>query len=389
MSNRFSSRAALPRRAANLVLLASLAATAPLLGGCGMELQIGDGSSGGGDPGAGGSLPGTTAATGMGGFPPATTAATGMGGGGTAATGMGGWTTTATGMGGGASAATGMGGWTTTATGMGGRDDFPPEHCLNTVDTNQGLEPPPEEACPDIGAALKAAHDAGLQGAELEVAPLAGTWVTGSGPARIELVLDASGQGTLLFGEPTDLPPISAPHDPYLTTREANDANDIMGLLYVKRYPGFKYSVVAESGRGSEMSFHIWVMQVWDGWCATQTPVFSPHARHCYACMYDDGLYSFVSSSSSCEEPGGCYAGRSLEEATRVDCGRVELCVMPYYNACSCTADECFANLAPEGGQLTSYPYAVTIDPVDTTILRLKSLSELEDKTTYYLVKQP
>ncbi|WP_437571531.1 hypothetical protein [Sorangium sp. So ce542] len=46
MSNRFSSRASCPRRAASLFLLASLAATAPLLGGCGMDLQIGDGSSG-------------------------------------------------------------------------------------------------------------------------------------------------------------------------------------------------------------------------------------------------------------------------------------------------------------------------------------------------------
>ncbi|WP_437479386.1 hypothetical protein WME75_33400 [Sorangium sp. So ce1014] len=360
MSNRFSSRASLPRRAANLFLLASLAAASPLLGGCGMELQIGDASSEGGGPdtgtGTGGSPPGTTA-TGTGGSPTGTSA---VGGGGD-----------------------------TTATGMGGTEVIPPELCQDYVETNQGQELPAEEECPEIGMALKAAHDTALQSAELAVAPLAGTWVTGSGPARVEIVLDAKGQGTLLFGEPTDLPPISDPDEPYLTSREDNDAEDIFGLRYLKKYPGFKYSVVAESGHGSEMSFHVWVMEVWEGWCAAQTPVPSPHSHHCYACMYDDGVYSFVTGETGCEEPAGCYAGQSLDEEKRVDCGRVELCVMPYNNVCNCTADECFANLGGAPGQLTVYPYTVTLDPVDTAILRLKSLSELEDKTTYYLDKQP
>ncbi|WP_433926453.1 hypothetical protein AB3662_26390 [Sorangium cellulosum] len=363
MSNRFSSRASLPRRAANLFLLASLAATSPLLGGCGMELQIGDGSGEGGGP---------DAATGTGGSTPGTTATT-------TATGTGGSTTSTSAMGGGGD---------TTATGTGGTDMVPPELCQNDVDTNQGEAPPSEEQCQEIGTVLKAEHDTARQGAELAVAPLAGTWVTGSGPERVELVLDATGQGTLLFGEPTDLPPVSDPDELYLTNRAANDPEDIFGLEHLKIHPGFKYSVVAESGHGSEMSFHIWIMEVWEDWCAAQTPVPSPHSRHCYACMYDEGGYSFITDRSVCEAPAGCYAGRSLDEEKMVDCGRLELCVLPHYNVCNCTADECFANLGNQS-QLTVYPYAVTLDPLDTTILRLKSLSELDDKKTHYLEEQP
>ncbi|WP_437774567.1 hypothetical protein [Sorangium sp. So ce1097] len=372
MSNRFSSRASLPRRAANLLLLASLAAPSPLLGGCGLELQIGDGSSQGGGPdtatGAGGSLPGTTAATGTGGSPPGTTA-TGTGGSppGSGAAG---------------------GGGDTTATGTGGTEEIPPDACP-VVESGEEREPTSAERCQEIGAELKAAHDTALQGAELAVAPLAGTWVVGSGPERVELVIAANGQGTLLFGEPTDLPPSSDPDEPYLTNRGENDPEDIFGLAHLKIYPGFRYSVVAETGRGAEMSFHIWIMEVWEGWCAAQTPVFSPYSRHCHACMYDEGRYAFITSRSACEVPPGCYAGHSLEEETLVDCGRVELCALPNYNVCNCSADACFANLGGSQSQLTVYPYTVTLDPADATILRLKSLSELDDKRTYYLDKQP
>ncbi|WP_437544226.1 hypothetical protein WME97_35235 [Sorangium sp. So ce367] len=50
MSNRFSSRASRPLRAANLLILASLAATSLVVGGCSTDLQIGDESGEGGGP---------------------------------------------------------------------------------------------------------------------------------------------------------------------------------------------------------------------------------------------------------------------------------------------------------------------------------------------------
>ena len=271
--------------------------------------------------------------------------------------------------------------------GAGGNEEEPEELCQDTLDTNQGADPPAEEECEEIGTALEAAYDAALDGAELTVTPLAGTWVTGSGPQRIELVLDAQGKGTLLFGEPTALPEISDPEEPYLTNRDADDAEDLLGLGHLKRYPGFPYTVVSANGQGSEMSFHILVMETWDSWCQLQAPVASASAHACYACMGDDRLYSIVDDASSCDAPEGCYAGESLNEEDRVHCGRFELCLMPHHSVCNCNSDGCFANLAATG-QLTVYPYELTLDPVDTTILRLKSLSELEEKKTYYLQKQ-
>src|SRR5690606_6871138 len=59
--------------------------------------------------------------------------------------------------------------------------------CMTSVETNQGESPPSEDECPAIGAELKAAHDSALQGTELTVPLLAGTWAAGSGPERIEL----------------------------------------------------------------------------------------------------------------------------------------------------------------------------------------------------------
>jgi hypothetical protein len=256
--------------------------------------------------------------------------------------------------------------------------------CVNTLDTNQGNDPPAAEECADIGEALKSAHDGALVTADLDVVPLAGTWLTGSGASRIEIVLDALGKGTVRFGEASMFPEFSEDDETFLTATGERDADDVLGLSHLKLQPGFAYSVLADSGRGSQMSFHVLVMEAWNDWCAAQTPIESPNSRNCYACMYDEGLYSF----SSCGEEPGCYAGdHDLSEEQRVHCGRVELCVMPHHNVCNCNAEECFTNLGNRN-QLTDYPFTLELDPVDTTVLRLASHSELVEKVTYYLEKQ-
>jgi hypothetical protein len=260
----------------------------------------------------------------------------------------------------------------------------------NWLDTNQGSQPPPAEDCPALGETLKQAHDAALEGKELEVAPLVGTWADGSGSARIELVLDATGLGTLRFGEATDFPEITDPDEPYLTTVGERDADQIFDLAHLTVRLGFGYRVIADEGRGSEMSFHILTMEPWEEWCALQRPVQSPYARACYACTYDAGRYSFFEDTPAeqCGEEVGCYEGvLDSDPAKRVNCGRYELCLDPYHNVCNCTVDGCFANVAVND-QLTVYPFSATLDAVDTTVLRLASLSELREKTTYYLEKQ-
>jgi hypothetical protein len=260
----------------------------------------------------------------------------------------------------------------------------------NWLDTNQGIQPPPAEDCPAIGETLKQAHDAALEGKALEVVPLVGTWVDGSGSTRIELVLDATGLGTLRFGEATDFPEITDPDEPYLTTIGERDADQIFDLAHLSVRLGFGYRVIADEGRGSEMSFHINTMEPWEEWCGLQRPVQSPYARACYACMYDAGKYSFFEDTPAeqCGDEVGCYEGiLESDPEKRVHCGRYELCVVPHHNVCNCTVDGCFANVAVND-QLTVYPFSATLDPVETTVLRLASLSELREKTTYYLEKQ-
>ncbi|HEY3496277.1 MAG TPA: hypothetical protein VGK73_16370 [Polyangiaceae bacterium] len=257
--------------------------------------------------------------------------------------------------------------------------------CVNTLDTNQGSDPPDPEDCDTIGETLKQEHDAALVAPELDVAPLAGTWVSGSGTSRVEVVLDALGKGTVRFGEASEFPEFEEGDETFLTGTDEDDAEGVLGLSHLRPRPGFAYSILADTGRGSEMSFHLLVMEAWEEWCAVQTPIASPYAKACYACMYDEGLYSFATCDG---EPSGCFAGnQDFDEEQRVHCGRLELCLMPYDKVCHCNADGCFTNLGSRS-QLTDYPFTLELDPVDTTVLRLASHSEIIPKVTHYLDKQ-
>ncbi|MEI9941201.1 MAG: hypothetical protein WDO69_28620 [Pseudomonadota bacterium] len=261
---------------------------------------------------------------------------------------------------------------------------------VNTMDTNQGLEPPAADTCPGIGATLKSGHDQALKGQVLNVAPLAGKWADGSGSARVELVLDAQGSGSLRFGQASDFPAISDANEAFLSDIGERDSNKVFDLAYEKEQLGFSYSVIADSGKGSELSFHVLIMQPWESWCALQAPVPSPYSRNCYACMYDAGLFSFytqpVPSDEACEAQTGCFASnQDSSEAKRVHCGRLALCLLPYDNVCICSADACFANLQNQQGSVAR-PYGVTLDPIDTKVLRLTSNQDTPIK--YYLEKQ-
>lgn len=265
-------------------------------------------------------------------------------------------------------------------------DEQEPSCGSNTLDPNQGNPPPDPEDCDAIGQALAAGHDAALAGEVLEIEPLVGTWVDDSGEPSVELVLDVTGKGTLRFGQASEFPEATESDETLLTGTENADASDPFAFSHFRPHPGFGYTVIAESGRGSEMSFHILTVEAFEPWCALQAPVASPYAPSCYACEEVAELYSFF---SGCGAQDGCYASdRDPDEALRVHCGRVELCAMPYDSVCACTADECFANVEIQG-QLNFYPYQVELDPVDTTVLRLRSLSELAEQVTYYLERLP
>ncbi len=251
----------------------------------------------------------------------------------------------------------------------------------NYIDPLQGNPTPLEADCPSIGLELQQGHDAALQGVDVDVAPLAGTWVDDTGGQKIEPILDVEGKGTLRFGDASDYPTPSASELAFLSDVGERDADQVGAEVHFRPQPGFGYSVIAEAGQGSEMSFHILTVQAWDSWCALQEPVYSPFTSRCYACIEVAETFSFY--PAACGEQEGCFASLlDPAEESRVHCGRMELCGMPYSNACSCTADACFANVTMSGQQ-NFYPYEVQLDPVDTSILRLRNLSEFTNKETF------
>jgi hypothetical protein len=320
-----------------------------------------------GGTGAGGTGMGANGGTGMG--------ANGMGGSGAnGGTGMGGS---------GANGGTGMG-----ANGMGANGGSPACE-ISTLDTNQGNQPPAFDECAEIGANLEAAYDAAIVGKPLKIAPLVGTWIDGAGTAKIELMLAQNGAGMLRFGEASEFPLIADPTEPFLTEVTANDPRHVLDLGHEKIQPGFGYSVLADTGGGSQMSFHIQVFEAFETWCAQQPSLPGGRAPNCYSCMEDVGYYTFYTSDDNmgCGVDQGCFGtDPGTGELSRVDCGRLALCAVPFNAACVCTAERCFANRGLND-QLAVYPFTVTVDPVAPTFVRLESLSPFQT-TTYYLEKQ-
>ena len=260
------------------------------------------------------------------------------------------------------------------------------EMCMPDIFEPNGQNPPPQpEECTGIGETLVQNHDAALEGPVLDVPLLVGTWGVGSGVSHVELVLDGDGKGTLRFGQASDYPTPSATDETFLS-RVGDRAAAIIGAE-LRPHAGYAYTVVADAGQGSEMSFHILTVEAWQPWCELQPPVASPFAPNCYACVEVAERYSFFPAFDCGEEQAGCYASdREADETKRLHCGRLGLCAAPYSSACVCTAETCFANVAiPAQGN--RYSYELQLDPLDSSILRLRGLSELQEPTTHYLTK--
>jgi hypothetical protein len=213
-------------------------------------------------------------------------------------------------------------------------------------------------------------------GATLEVKPLAGTWTDGSGDQRIELVLDETGAGTLTFGEPAELPEFD-PEEAYLTDIDARDGAEVEIVGYSPVVvPGFAYSVVAETGRASEMAFRIRDSEPWRDWCAAQEPVRGPG---CYGCELRGNMIFY--GGDECGERAGCYVAQSSQpdKLVNVHCGRLQLCGS---GQPTCWCDEGGCTNHPSGTR----GYKVTIDPVDVTVLRFNE--EYATEGTRYLVRE-
>lgn len=221
---------------------------------------------------------------------------------------------------------------------------------------------PHPENCDAQNAAHEQYRHGPFEHRELSVAHLAGTWVDRTSPTRVELVLDEAGAGTLLYGEEQALPEITDPTEPHLYV--PNIDREIYPML------GFRYTVFARDGRGSEMTFSISFNEPWSEWCALQPPRLG---SGCHACEY-------AGNGTLIDAKCGCVTEiSSLPDAKiRTDCARFWLC-LSRSAVCACNATECFASLT------TNNPsnYTATLDPLDTTVLRLTT-----ETTSDYLAKQ-
>jgi hypothetical protein len=199
----------------------------------------------------------------------------------------------------------------------------------------------------------------------LEVEVLAGTWRDGEGDERIELVLDATGHGSLLYGEPGELPLVD-PAAAYLVDEMKAEAE------YQRL--GFTYELHPVDGGGSEMTAQVRLTEPWAEWCSLQTP--KPGAT-CYACEVDYNMgYRFFYNECG---TSGCFIPTTpaATQLAQVDCGRTNLC-LSFSRVCECNSTFCKASR-------TSRDLTFALDPVDSNVLRVPN--GWNDPTTRYLAR--
>jgi hypothetical protein len=226
-----------------------------------------------------------------------------------------------------------------------------------------------DEECEAVDETQRAEWE-GNESRELDVELLAGTWIDESGSERVELVLDATGNGSYLIGVEVDPATIDDPQEPFLISQGPNQIG-----VSIPREPfeNFRYRLYPVSGLGSQMKFLLRLSQPWDEWCAMQAPV---RGDRCYGCEL---IFQAASSLSEvgCGELAGCYTANDHDQWVRLHCGRYTLCAS-LDAVCTCTSEECRGSLSG------SRTLTATRDPVDPNVLRL---DEGSGSDTRYLVR--
>jgi hypothetical protein len=149
-------------------------------------------------------------------------------------------------------------------------------------------------------------------------------------PSRdVELAIDASGAGTLLFDAPTGDRFVSGSDDGYLCSEDAmrvvcGSASGFVG--------GFAYPIAGARSRDGVLSFAIVTADPWGSWCAEREPVsWDDPGQACGVAfgVLPDGepRYSVL----------GC-SRVTLDGAEAIDCA-----LMYALEYCQCARDACFA----------------------------------------------
>ncbi len=177
-----------------------------------------------------------------------------------------------------------------------------------------------------------------------------------SGSDRVRIALDGSGHGYLEVG---DQPLVSPPTDPNAAYPEDPNPPTLTPEPDRGLHEGFRYTIYDAKVEARRIRLSVVMKELYDAWCAIQTPVFNPDlpGGPAYDCVVrsPDGRGGVRN--------GKCYAGDADDEATRVEVPCVNQAYCQLSHLCSCTVDGCVvrdmpsqildAALTADGNELT------------------------------------
>jgi hypothetical protein len=180
--------------------------------------------------------------------------------------------------------------------------------------------------------------------------PLEGVWVGSlasdafvTSPKKLQLNLDAHGNGSLLVGETALEPPADkAVGYPPEAQADAGEASSL--LLHL--YEGVSYALENVSFSGNNLHFELTPHLAFEPWCALQTPVAWDIGG--YRCLENEG--------GQIEREDGqkrCFAD-PLGDRQEVDCLALFLCSVSHSVGCFCDETTCHAEM-PSGRLAMSF----------------------------------
>jgi hypothetical protein len=154
---------------------------------------------------------------------------------------------------------------------------------------------------------------------------------SGSNALALIFATDAKGvvKGTIVFGMGTPPAPATDPNVGYppdlLSSTGFASGEPLVGAAYVAE--GFPYAFDGGSLSSQRLQIKIDMGQLWDGWCALQTP-------------QTDGSSGCLPNGAPTFDSRGCTQDNfDTGQSDPVDCGKLDLCATP--SQCACTSAGC------------------------------------------------
>ncbi|MFO0588160.1 MAG: hypothetical protein U0441_11500 [Polyangiaceae bacterium] len=149
---------------------------------------------------------------------------------------------------------------------------------------------------------------------------------------RITGVVDGVATGTVRLGDAPDLPPPTDPDVAYPPDYSATHHGEI-GPKDGAPYEGFDYTLQDGVYTATRLKGHMFGTEVWNAWCALQTPYELPSSPGMYKCT-PNGPETWDFDNNVCTDNG-----------IQFDCGKQQLCSGI---TCECDADHCHGSMTDQ-----------------------------------------